>query len=226
MRQYGWVTALVVLTGAITGCGINADVTATAAGANTVNGSIHVPAGMHSGSVGTVNGSIDIEDNATVGTAGTVNGSIELGSHAAADSLSTVNGGVTLGAGARVARAVTTVNGSMSLKSGAEVAGRLSNVNGQIALSNAHVAGGLSTVGGDIEITGASHVEGGIVVEKSTGWFNWDPRKPRIVIGPGAVVEGPLRFEREVRLYVSDKASVGPVTGATAIPFTGDEPPG
>jgi hypothetical protein len=63
-------------------------------------------------------------------------------------------------------------------------------------------------------------------VEKSTGWFNWDPRKPRIVIGPGAVVEGPLRFEREVRLYVSDKATVGPVTGATAIAFTGAQPPG
>jgi DUF4097 and DUF4098 domain-containing protein YvlB len=226
MRQYGLLTTLVVAAGALTACGINSDVTATASGANTVNGSIDVPAGLHSGAVGTVNGSIHIGDNATVASAGTVNGSIELGAHAAADSLSTVNGGVTLGDGARVARAVTTVNGSMKLKSGAEVTGRVSNVNGQIALTDAHVAGGLRTVAGDIDITGASHVEGGIVVEKSTGWLNWDPRKPRIVIGPGAVVEGPLRFEREVRLYVSDKATVGPISGTTAIAFSGAQPPG
>jgi hypothetical protein len=46
------------------------------------------------------------------------------------------------------------------------------------------------------------------------------------VIGPGAVVEGDLRFERDVRLYVSDQATVGPISGATAIRFSGDRPPG
>ena len=46
-----------------------------------------------------------------------------------------------------------------------------------------------------------------------------------IVIGPGATVNGELRFEREVNLYVSNRASVGSVTGATAIPFSGDLPP-
>ena len=48
---------------------------------------------------------------------------------------------------------------------------------------------------------------------------------PRIVIGPGATVQGEMRFEREVQLYVSDKATVGKVTGATPISFTGDSPP-
>jgi len=48
---------------------------------------------------------------------------------------------------------------------------------------------------------------------------------PRIVIGPGATVQGDLRFERTVRLFVSDKATIGPVTGATPIPFSGDIPP-
>jgi hypothetical protein len=34
-----------------------------------------------------------------------------------------------------------------------------------------------------------------------------------------------LRFERTVKLYVSDKATIGTVTGATPIPFAGDTPP-
>jgi hypothetical protein len=59
----------------------------------------------------------------------------------------------------------------------------------------------------------------------SSGWFVSDSHKPRIVIGPGAVVQGELRFEREVQLYVSDKATVGAVSGATPIKFSGDKPP-
>jgi hypothetical protein len=44
------------------------------------------------------------------------------------------------------------------------------------------------------------------------------------VIGPGAVVKGELRFEREVRLYVSDTATIGNVVGATPVKFSGDRP--
>ena len=203
------------------------DVTAEGSGgANTVNGSIHVPAGTHSGGVGTVNGSIRIDDNATVANAGTVNGSVALGAHAAADTVTTVNGSITLGEGAHVTRDVTTVNGSMTLKSGAEVGGPVSNVNGRIALTEAHVAGGLRTVDGDIDVGSGSHVEGGIVVKRGGGgWFNFSTRKPRIVIGPGAVVQGDLHFERAVELYVSDSATTGPITGATAIRFQGASPP-
>ena len=42
---------------------------------------------------------------------------------------------------------------------------------------------------------------------------------------PGAVVQGDLRFEREVTLYVSDKATIGRVSGATAIIFAGESAP-
>jgi hypothetical protein len=48
---------------------------------------------------------------------------------------------------------------------------------------------------------------------------------PRIVIGQGATVRGDLRFERTVQLYVGDHATIGNVTGATPIPFSGDTPP-
>jgi DUF4097 and DUF4098 domain-containing protein YvlB len=227
MRHVHVLTALMGVTGALSGCDLGGgDVTATQTGASTVNGSILVPAGLHSGTVATVNGSIHVNDNATVLAATTVNGGIELGAHADAASLSTVNGGVTVGEGTHVAGAVTTVNGGMSLKSGADVGGRVQNVNGGILLTNAHVGGGLQTVAGDIDLNGGSRVEGGIVVERSSGWFNWRPRKPRIVIGPGAVVQGDLRFERAVDLFVSDKATVGPISGATPIRFSGDHPPG
>jgi hypothetical protein len=233
MWRYGLLAMLgVVVAMAVAACdgaNVNGDVTATESGAGTVNGSIHVPAGQHSGAVGTVNGSIRIDDGATVGPARTVNGGIDVGAHATADSVSTVNGHVTLGAGAHVSHEITSVNGAMDLESGADVGGGLKNVNGQITLKTAHVGGGLTTVGGDIDVAGESRVEGGILVQEPGGWFGGSsqrPRKPRIVIGPGAVVRGNLRFEREVELFVSERATVGPITGATAIRFAGDRPPG
>jgi hypothetical protein len=39
-------------------------------------------------------------------------------------------------------------------------------------------------------------------------------------------VKGTLRFERPVELYVSDRATIGPVEGATPVKFSGDRPPG
>jgi hypothetical protein len=80
-------------------------------------------------------------------------------------------------------------------------------------------------VAGDIAIHGPSRVEGGILVEKSTNIVHFGSGVPRVEIGPGATVQGQLRFEREVKLYVSDKATIGPVAGATPIPFTGDSAP-
>ena len=45
------------------------------------------------------------------------------------------------------------------------------------------------------------------------------------VISPGAVVAGPLRFEREVDLYVHRSARIGPVTGAEPVIFDTDTAP-
>ena len=48
---------------------------------------------------------------------------------------------------------------------------------------------------------------------------------PRIVVGPGSRVGGTLNFERKVSLYVSDRATIGPVQGATAVKYSGERPP-
>jgi DUF4097 and DUF4098 domain-containing protein YvlB len=189
-----------------------------------VNGSVHVAAGAAPNSANTVNGSIDIDDRAEVTEATTVNGGIHVGANATVTSLNTVNGGVVVGAGTRVAKNIELVNGGISLSDGTEVLGSVTNVNGKIALHSAHVGGGIKTVDGDILIYGASHVEGGIHVQKSSG-IQLISSVPHVEIGPGATVQGELKFEREVKLYVSDRANIGPVTGATAIPFTGDAAP-
>ncbi len=189
-----------------------------------VNGSIHVPAGRAAGDVKTVNGSISVEDNGTIDSAGTVNGAISLGSHATATRLSTVNGSIKLGDAAHAAEAHT-VNGSVSLADGSELTGRLANTNGKITVTAAHVGGGIKTANGDISIMGASHVEGGIEIEEASNGFSLSSSDPIVIIGPGATVSGDLVFKRKVRLFVSDRATIGNVTGATAVTFTGATPP-
>jgi DUF4097 and DUF4098 domain-containing protein YvlB len=207
---------------AITLCGYDE----SSAASSRVNGSVHVPAGGPAGAADTVNGGIDIDANAAVTSAKTVNGSIVLGARATADSLTTVNGDITLGAGAHVSGGIKSVNGALILGDGTLVDGSLENVNGRIRLSAARIGGGITTVNGDIDIHGGSRVEHGIHVQKTEhGLIDFDTGVPHIVIGPGATVGGELRFEREVKLYVSDRATVGTVTGATAVSFSGDSPP-
>jgi DUF4097 and DUF4098 domain-containing protein YvlB len=188
-----------------------------------VNGSISVESGEVRGSLETVNGSIRIGDNAQAGTAETVNGSVHVGNDGSARSLETVNGSIRLGERVRIEGDVETVNGSIFSARGSRIGGNLENVNGALGLVQTEVAGNVETVNGDVTIGVGSHVRGHLRVHKPSA--NWMPirvrqRPQRIVIGPGAVVDGDLLFEREVQLYVHDTARVGTITGATAIPFS------
>ncbi|HEY8586966.1 MAG TPA: hypothetical protein VIL60_09610 [Rhodanobacter sp.] len=189
-----------------------------------VNGAVRVAAGQQADNVSTVNGAVYVGDGATVRGASTVNGEVELGDKAQASKLDTVNGSIRMGQGSRVSGAVNAVNGSIRLAQGADVAGKVENVNGAITLDAAHVGGGIRTVGGDITIGANSRVEGGILVDKSRGWFSGSRRTPVVVIGPHAVVQGTLDFQREVVLKVSDSAQIGPVKGATPVKFSGATP--
>ncbi len=193
-----------------------------------VNGSIRIDAGETAGDLSTVNGSIRVGDKATVDDVDTVNGSISLGDDVTVGEVDNVNGSISLGERTRAAGGIDSVNGSITLEKGADVRGEVSNVNGRIRLVEAHVGGGIVTSTGDIEVGPNSRVENGIRVEKSNNWslFRFGKEdKPRIVIGAGAVVQGTLKFEREVELFVSDKAKIGAVQGATAVTFSGDAPP-
>lgn len=194
---------------------------------SSVMGSITVGAGEHRGDIATVNGSIRVGEGATAGHAHTVNGSVALEPHATAAEVKTVNGSVHLNEGAQVNGGVHTVNGSLLLAKGAGVSGSLANVNGSIRVNAAHVGGDVETVTGSIDIGPDARVDGGVTVRKEHSSSNDESHgAPRIVIGPGSVVKGTLKFERTVELYVSDRATIGPVEGATPIKFTGDRPPG
>ena len=93
MIRYGYLLTATTFAWALCACD-NGDreVAHGASGTSAVNGSLHVPAGEHTGSVATVNGEVSIDANATVTTVHTVNGSIDLGAHSSATSVNAVNG--------------------------------------------------------------------------------------------------------------------------------------
>jgi hypothetical protein len=194
-------------------------------GSGSINGPVNVAAGQKTGDVSAVNGDVTVADGATIGSAMTVNGSVSLGANVTGTSVKTVNGGIKLGDAAKVSGDLTTVNGPVTLGKQADVSGGITNVNGPIKLISAHVGGGIRSVNADIDIEEGSHLDGGIHIEKPTFSADSERHIPRIVIGPNTVVNGPLQFEHEVKLYISDSAQVsGPIEGATAEKFSGAQP--
>lgn len=191
-----------------------------------VNGSINVSAGAPQGELSTVNGSIAIGEGAEAGDASTVNGSIKVGAGARVGELGTVNGAIRLEREVQAGGGITTVNGGVFAGRASTIGGDVETVNGAIGLVQTHVGGSVRTVNGDVTVGVGSVVRGGLTISRSSGWFPTTPqRKPRVVIGPRAVVEGPLRFEREVRLYVHRTARIGEVTGAEPVVFDSDSAP-
>lgn len=194
-----------------------------------INGSITATAGQRYGDLETVNGSIRLQAGAQAADVETVNGSIHGEDDVRARTLSTVNGGIRLGRRAQVDAGIETVNGAIFLDRGSRVGGDVATVNGGIGLVDSDLAGSIETVSGDITVGAGSHVKGGIRVDKPNRSGIHvrlgKQRPPKIVIGPDAVVEGPLVFEREVRLYVHASARIGSVRGATAVRYSTPTPP-
>jgi len=196
-----------------------------------VNGAIRVDARQTAGMLATVNGSITIEEGATTRDAETVNGSIKVGSNARTGGLETVNGSIRVEEAVQIGGNVETVNGSVFVGRAGRIQGGVETVNGAIGLVDVDVSGGIETVNGDVTVGAGSHVRGGILYEKSQGWFNYTPKgnkkkaDPRVVIGPNAVVDGPLVFERTVELYIHSSARTGAITGATAVRYSTERAP-
>lgn len=190
-----------------------------------VLGSIDIPSGEHTGDVSTVNGGVHIGSDAIVGHAHSVNGNVRLDSRATATDAGTINGSVDVRDGARVTGNVHTINGSMHVSDAADVSGTVSNVNGSIRIAAAHVGGSIDTTNGNIDLGPNAHIDGNVVMHANNGRLDSDSNIPHVVVERGTVVKGTLRFERPVRLYVSDRASIGTVQGASVVRFSGDGPP-
>ena len=208
---------------------IKIDAGETSDGASTVNGKVTVGAGATvTGEVSSVNGSIRIEEGATVADAETVNGGLRVADKVRSRNLSTVNGSIEVARDVVVDGMVEAVNGRITVGGGSKVAQSLGNVNGDIELEGSEIGGDVSTINGDIELAEGAVVMGDVVVEKPNDWNNNSKRTPRVVIGPGSRVEGVLRLEREVKLYISESAEVGGVEGAMtmddAVRFSGKRP--
>lgn len=198
--------------------------TANAQDESKVNGSIEIVAGKTVGNLETVNGSITIGNGATIKRAKTVNGGIVLANQAIAQSLTAVNGGVEVNTDARIAGDVSTVNGRILLRDRVHVGGNVGNVNGDIRLAAVDIKGQVRTVSGNIFIGVDARVGNGILVEKAKGRTFGKNETPKVVIGPGAVIEGTLEFKRKVNIFVSDRATIGTVKGAKAKIYSGDNP--
>ena len=190
-----------------------------------VNGGITAEAGEHYGDLDTVNGGISVQSRAVAEDVETVNGGISLEDDAQVRSLQTVNGGIRAGERVRVANAAETVNGGIRFDFNSSIGGDVTTVNGGITIKQTQVGGQLHTVGGDITVGAKSVVRGGIYVEKPHGISFGHQRNPRIVIGPNATVQGSLRFDREVELFVHPTAKIGTVTGAKVQAWTDSLPP-
>ena len=191
----------------------------------SLNGDVQVDAdaAVANRDFSTVNGNIRVGERAQVNRLTTVNGGVTLAPGAQAHAVQTVNGGLELGRDAQVSGAIRLVNGQVSLASGAHAGGNVETVNGPIIAHGATVDGDISNYAGGMLITDASIVKGALTVREPEE--SDDRKPPRIVIGPGSKVLGPLTFERPVELYIHESAEVGPIKGAEAVRYSGDEPP-
>ena len=205
---------------------VNAPLALAAEDISKVNGSIQTQANTTYGDLDTVNGSIQLASNVQARGVETVNGSVRTEDNVQARNIETVNGAIRAGRNLVLSRGLVTVNGGIYVDRGGRIGGGVETVNGGIGLVATQVDGDIETVNGDITVGIDSVVKGGIKVNRpSFGISLTAPRKPRIVIGPNAVVEGPLVFEREVVLLVHDSARIGPVTGATPQRFDSETAP-
>jgi hypothetical protein len=187
----------------------------------SVNRSVYVHDGEHSGGHSSVNGSIHVGSRCRVdGNCRTVNGSIQVGEDSQVHGLDTVNGRISIAARVEVDGNAKTVNGSITCDSGSKIHGRLSTVNGRIELKNSEIDEEVSTVNGNILLLEKSLVRGDIVIKGSHGHL-FDHQHLEIRISEGSQVEGGI-FVRdsdvEVKVYLSKDSSVkGEIKNAQVI---------
>lgn len=199
-------------------------VRANEADISKVMGAIHVAPGDHVGDLSTVNGSIHIGTDATAGHTKTVNGGIHIETGASVADLETTNGGIHV-QGAHVTGNIHTTNGGLHIAEGAQVGGDAATFNGGVHIADAHIHGSVHTANGAIDLGPNAQIDGDVTMEADHSPHFDSDCPPSVVVEPGTVVKGKLHFERQVRLYVSDRATIGLVEGAQPVKFSGDHPP-
>ena len=156
-------------------------------------------------------------------------------SPAKAEPIETLTRDIFLAASAR-AESLHSFSGAITLDRDAHVTGDVETDSGAVRIEGARVGGLVSTTSGDIYIGPDSRIEGGLLVDKRNvfGLTFGDLRlgipigrstPPRVVIGARATVQGVLRFKRDVDLFVSESATIGPIEGATPVRFATELPP-
>lgn len=188
---------------------------------------VQVKQGDWARSIYGVDSSVRLEDQARVRKVSTVDGDIILGRWARATALRTVDGNIVMGTGALCDGDVYNVDGAIHLSDDVRVDGNVGTLVGSIDVHGALVTGRLETVSGHIRLSGTTHVNHGILLSLP------DPdsddvdekRLPVVVVGPGVVVEGRIVARRGGTLWVSRKATIGPVEGITVQWFDGAAPP-
>jgi predicted acyltransferase (DUF342 family) len=185
---------------------------------STVSGNIHVASNVEARKVSSVSGNITIDAGAKIGKATSTSGDLKIADNSTTGKLESVSGNLTVGRNVVVDGGLTTVSSNIFVDHGGKIGGDITSVSGDIGLVQTEVDGDITFVSSDVTVGIGSHVKGRLHLKKPL--YSKTPRPPRVVIGPNAVVDGPLDFELPVKLYVHSTAKTGKITGATAIPFS------
>jgi hypothetical protein len=192
-----------------------------------VNASYTVSAGVPTETISSVNGDVHIETRAAAKRVVTITGEVTIDSEGTAYSVETVSGAIHIGSRVKIRDYVKSVAAPITVDPGAEIGGSVENTGGDIKIDGATVLGGIVGAAANITVDGQSRIKGGLQYHeisarlRGAGDFN---RQPVVIVGPNASVEGELSFKRPVILYVSDKATIGAVSGTTPIVFRGASP--
>jgi len=184
-----------------------------------------------------------VADEARVGAIDVGSGNVRLGSGVHTRRIDTGSGNVKGGAGAQIEGDIDTGSGSVNLGVGSKVgkidtgsgdvsleavavSGTINTGSGDIDLVDTAVSGSLETSRGNIELEGNTHINGDLIVRKDicSGFCNDDAEPSKIVIGASVRVQGEVKIERDVELWVHQNAQIGRVTGAEVKRFSGERP--
>lgn len=215
MRSTEWrfFTAVAVL--AMAGCTMHLDKP------------VQVKRGDTARSIYLVDGPVRLDAQARARKIRTVDGDITLERWAQATALRSVDGSIAMEASSSCSGDVHSVDGAIHLGDGVRVAGNVGTLTGSIDMRDALVAGRLETVSGRIRLGGTTRVDQGILLSLPNPKVDdaGQKRLPEVVIGPGVVVEGRIVASRGGTLWVSRKATIGPVEGIAVQWFDGAAPP-